>query len=87
VILAHGALLYTVCNVSSFRFDEFITLLEAFGFMLDRVRGSHYIFVHPNLEEQLSIQPKGGGKAKPYQLRQFFKLIEAYDLELNEDGE
>jgi hypothetical protein len=43
--------------------------------------------VHPNLEEQLSIQPKGGGKAKPYQLRQFFKLIEAYDLELNEDGE
>jgi len=67
------------------RFDEFVALLKAFGFTLDRVRGSHHVFVHPDIVELLSIQPKQGGKAKPYQLRQFFKLIEQYDLSLNED--
>ena len=67
------------------RFDEFVTLLKAFGFTLDRVRGSHHVFVHPELGELLSIQSKQGGKAKPYQLRQFFKLVEQYNLSLNED--
>lgn len=67
------------------RFEEFVTLLESFGFTLDRVRGSHHVFTHPGLVELLSVQPKQGGKAKPYQVRQFFKLIEQYNLSLSED--
>ena len=62
------------------RFDEFVLLLEHFGFELDRMRGSHHVFSHPEIAELLSIQPRKDGKAKPYQLRQFLKLVEEYDL-------
>jgi predicted RNA binding protein YcfA (HicA-like mRNA interferase family) len=47
------------------RFEEFVTLLEAFGFKLDRVRGSHHVFNHSSVPELLSVQPKSGGKASP----------------------
>ena len=67
------------------RFKEFVVLLEAFGFRLERVRGSHHVFVHPDTVEILSVQEKKGGKAKPYQLRQFIKLVEQYNLMLDED--
>ena len=63
------------------RFEDFILLLEKFGFVLDRTRGSHYIFVHPHIAELLSIQPRKDGKAKPYQLRQFLKLLETYNIQ------
>jgi predicted RNA binding protein YcfA (HicA-like mRNA interferase family) len=62
------------------RFDEFVLLLERFGFVLDRTRGSHHVFAHPDVAELLSIQPRKDGKAKPYQLRQFLKLVEEYSL-------
>lgn len=48
--------------------------------LLDRTRGSHHVFVHPDIAELLSIQPRKDGKAKPYQLRQFLKLVEEYSL-------
>lgn len=67
------------------RFEEFVLLLEHFGFVLDRTRGSHHVFIHPNLVELLSIQPRKDGKAKPYQLHQFLKLVEEYDLKPEED--
>jgi predicted RNA binding protein YcfA (HicA-like mRNA interferase family) len=66
-------------------FDEFVLLLEHFGFTLDRTRGSHHVFVHPDLAELLSIQPRQDGKAKPYQVRQFLKLVEEYNLAPEED--
>ena len=65
-------------------FLEFVSLLEGFGFKLDRMRGSHRIYIHPKITELISIQPRGDGKAKPYQLRQFLKLVEEYNLELDE---
>ncbi len=68
-----------------FTFSEFTSLLEGYGFELERVRGSHRIYSHRDISELLSIQPRNDGKAKPYQLRQFLKLVEAYNLELNED--
>jgi predicted RNA binding protein YcfA (HicA-like mRNA interferase family) len=65
------------------RFEEFITLLDGFGFVLDRVRGSHHVFSHPGVVELLSVQPRHDDKAKPYQLRQFLKFsrsqIEDFD--------
>jgi len=54
--------------------------------VLDRTRGSHHIFVHPDIAELLSVQPRKDGKAKPYQLRQFLKLIEEYSLKPRDDA-
>jgi len=64
-------------------FNEIIALVEAFGFRLMRVNGSHHIFVHPQVKELVNLQ-EVNGKAKPYQVNQFLKLVELYDLELGE---
>lgn len=74
-----------VSGSQNIRFDEFMTLLEEFGFVRERVRGSHHIFKHPSVSDLLSIQPRKDGKAKPYQLRQLLKLVEEYNLHLPED--
>jgi predicted RNA binding protein YcfA (HicA-like mRNA interferase family) len=63
------------------RFDDMVTLIEAFGFRLSRVSGSHHIFVHPDVPELVNLQ-EVSGEAKPYQVRQFLKLVERYDLRL-----
>ncbi len=62
------------------RFDDFVTLLEAFDFRLDRVSGSHQIFRHP-LGFRLNIQEKKG-QAKPVQVKEFLSLIEENRLKL-----
>ena len=66
------------------RFADMVTLVEAFGFHLSRVKGSHHIFVHPNVPELINLQ-NVGGKAKPYQIHQFLRLVECYDLELGDE--
>jgi hypothetical protein len=66
------------------RFREMITLVEAFGFRLSRVKGSHHIFVHPRVRELINIQ-NVDGQAKPYQVRQFLQLVERYNLELGDE--
>ncbi len=48
--------------------------------------GSHHIFVHKNIPELLNIQ-EVGGEAKPYQVRQFLRLVERYNLKMGEEGE
>ncbi len=50
---------------------------------LARVSGSHHIMVHPTVPVPLNLQ-EVGGQAKPYQVRQFLKLIEQYNLALEE---
>ncbi|MCL4825721.1 MAG: type II toxin-antitoxin system HicA family toxin [Caldilinea sp.] len=42
------------------RFGDFVALVEGFGFELSRVRGSHHIFVHPDIPEILNLQEHGG---------------------------
>ncbi len=66
------------------RFKDMVTLLEAFGFRLSRVKGSHHIFVHPQVRELINIQDVAG-QAKPYQVRQFLQLVERYNLELGDE--
>jgi hypothetical protein len=39
----------------------------------------HHVFVHPEIPELISLQAVRG-QAKPYQIRQFLKLVERYDL-------
>jgi predicted RNA binding protein YcfA (HicA-like mRNA interferase family) len=48
-------------NVS---FNEMVALIEAFGFHLERVSGSHHIFVHPEVRELVNLQ-EVKGQAKP----------------------
>lgn len=66
------------------QFDEMVTLTEAFGFHLSRVRGSHHIFAHAGIPELVNLQ-NVGGKAKPYQIRQFLRLVERYNLTMEDE--
>jgi predicted RNA binding protein YcfA (HicA-like mRNA interferase family) len=66
-------------------FADMCRLVEAFGFRLSRVRGSHHIFAHAGVPELVNLQ-EVGGKAKPYQIRQFLKLVEEYNLILEDNG-
>jgi predicted RNA binding protein YcfA (HicA-like mRNA interferase family) len=65
------------------RFNDFVNLVEAFGFALSRVRGSHHIFEHPEIPEILNLQ-NNKGQVKPYQIRQFLQLVEQYNLKLED---
>ncbi len=67
------------------RFDAMTGLIEGFGFRLSRVSGSHHIFTHPNVPELLNLQ-EVGGKAKPYQIHQFLRFVERYNLSLGDDA-
>ena len=67
------------------RFNEAKTIAEAFGFRLDRISGSHHIFLHPDLPELVNLQ-NVKGEAKAYQVKQLLKIIEKYSLDI-EDNE
>ncbi len=64
-------------------FADAETCARAFGFRLDRINGSHHIFVHPEIVELVNLQNKKG-KAVPYQIRQLLQLIERYNLQMEE---
>jgi len=61
-----------------------VALAEAFGFHLSRVKGSHHIFAHPGIPELVNLQ-NVGGKAKPYQIRQLLRLVERYNLTMEDE--
>jgi predicted RNA binding protein YcfA (HicA-like mRNA interferase family) len=65
------------------RFTDMIGMVEAFGFVFARGKGSHRIYSHRNVPELVNLQ-EVGGEAKPYQIRQFMKLVEKYNLQLTE---
>jgi predicted RNA binding protein YcfA (HicA-like mRNA interferase family) len=67
------------------RFQELVVLVEAYGFSLSRAAGSHHIFVHPQVRELVNLQ-EVHGMAKPYQIRQFLRLVERYNIELEQDA-
>jgi predicted RNA binding protein YcfA (HicA-like mRNA interferase family) len=59
-------------------------LVATFGFRLVRVSGSHHIYSHPSVPELLNLQ-EVAEQAKPYQVRQFLKLVERHDLTPGDD--
>lgn len=61
------------------RFQDMLVLVQAFGFRLSRVSGSHHIFTHPGIPELVNLQ-EVHGQAKPYQIKQFLKLVERHNL-------
>ena len=65
-------------------FSDFQDLVAGFRFEIVRVQGSHHVYRHPRIAEQLNLQ-EWHGEAKPYQLRQFMWLVERYDLRLEDE--
>jgi predicted RNA binding protein YcfA (HicA-like mRNA interferase family) len=65
-------------NVS---FADMVSLVKDFGFTLSRTRGSHHLFAHPDIPELINLQDVAG-EAKPYQIRQFLRLVEKYNIKL-----
>ena len=45
-------------NPNNIKFQDLISWLENNGFSLDRVNGSHHIFVHPIIETPINIQKR-----------------------------
>ncbi len=66
-------------NPKDVRFEELCRAAELFGFRFRGGRGSHRIHVKEGIREMLNFQDVGG-KAKPYQVRQFIKIVEKYGL-------
>jgi predicted RNA binding protein YcfA (HicA-like mRNA interferase family) len=64
-------------------FNDFVHLVESFGFRLSRIKGSHHIFAHPEVEELINLQ-NVKGQVKPYQIKQFLELTENYNLRLED---
>lgn len=46
------------------------------GFNLDRVSGSHHVFVHPEFDTPVNAQKRKDGKAKAYQVKQAIRTID-----------
>lgn len=67
------------------RFEELCKTAKLFGFKFKGGKGSHRIFARQGIKELLNFQ-NVGGKVKPYQVRQFIKVIEKYNL-VEIDGE
>ena len=64
-------------------FPDLEKLIKSFGFHLARQSGSHHIFYHPEVPELINLQ-EVKGEAKPYQIRQFLRLVEKYNIKLND---
>ena len=72
-----------VATRGSMRFRDFQRVLEAFGFTLDRIKGSHHNYKHPLVPRPLSVQPRSN-MAKPYQVEQFLDMVEEFGLTMDE---
>ena len=70
-------------NVS---FADLVGLVERFGFRLARVEGSHHIVIHERIQRQLNLQDVRV-EAKPYQIRQFPRIIEQYNLTVDDESD
>ena len=63
-------------NPNNIKYSDFVNWLESNGFILDRVSGSHHIFVHPTIETPINVQKKKDGTVKAYQIKQTIKIID-----------
>ncbi len=70
-------------NLKNVRFETLCKAANIFGFEFKGGKGSHRIFVKSGVREMLNFQ-NVDGKAKPYQVKQFLKVVEKYKLLENE---
>ena len=72
-------LLSSSSRTTSFR--DFERLLEAFGWVHKRSKGSHRHYVHLNVPTVLTINPDGKS-AHRYQVRLLLEFVEEYGLHI-----
>lgn len=65
-------------------FRDFERLLIKLGFRLERISGSHHIYLHTAVGRPFPVQPDGKD-AKRYQIRQLRDIIVAHRLTLGSD--
>jgi predicted RNA binding protein YcfA (HicA-like mRNA interferase family) len=65
------------------------TLLESFGFVLVRIRGSHYIFEYDDGEQSKQLVfPLHGNKVKRMYIKEVIKIIdELFPMEEEDDND
>jgi hypothetical protein len=71
-------------HLKNVAFGDALALAAAFDFEVARIEGSHHILKRAGIPEFVNLQ-NVRGEAKPYQLRQFLRLVERYDLRLRDD--
>jgi hypothetical protein len=71
-------------NPRDVKFDEMCRLADAFGFKYKGGKGSHRVYTKKGIPELLNFQ-NVKGMAKPYQVRQFLRVIEDYNLTMKEE--
>ena len=76
-------LLRIINNYKNVNFDDFVVIVEAFGFRFRQTNGSHHIYVHKLIKRRISIQ-NDGKNAKPYQIKQFFAIVDEYKLRMED---
>jgi hypothetical protein len=64
---------------ANIRFEDINKMAESFGFSFRGGKGSHRVFVKNGIKEILDFQ-NVRGMVKPYQVRQFIKIIDKYNL-------
>jgi predicted RNA binding protein YcfA (HicA-like mRNA interferase family) len=67
-------------NVS---FGDMLDLMKGLGFEESRTSGSHHILSHPKIDALVNLQ-EVRGEAKPYQIRQVMRIVERYNLKIEE---
>ena len=73
-------LLELKANPKKIRFSRICQIAEAFGIQTRKGTGSHRVYYIECLWEILNFQNEGGW-AKAYQVRQFIKIVEKYELQ------
>jgi len=72
-------------NPKNVRFEVLCRAAELFGFGFRGGKGSHRIYVKEGVSEMLNFQ-NVKCRAKPYQVKQFLKIIDRYKLLEDEDA-
>lgn len=66
-------------NPGNVRFEGLCAAAKVFGFKFRGGKGSHRIYKREGVKELLNFQ-NVKGKVKPYQVKQFLKVIDKYNL-------
>lgn len=59
-------------------FADLCGVWERLGYPLDRIEGSHRIFVHHGQPEFINVQPAKDGEAKAYQVKRIRQILTGY---------
>ena len=72
-------------NPRRLRFGESTSPIEAFGFVLDRQRGSRRMYACEDVRDLVNVQPRSDGKAKAARVESFLTLVGRQGLRFEED--